>query len=252
MKDRLAPVLLLAVILAGWEAGVRAGAVSALFFPAPSTIMVTLAGGGTDGGLVRAAGVTLARVLSGFIIGGLPGMVLGLFMGLFPRLRRLLDPFVAASHPIPKIAILPLVMIILGIGEASKVAVVAIAAFFPMLINTMTGVLQINSTYFDVAVNYGAGTMTILRRVVLPGCLPFVMAGARLALNIALLVTIAVELIAAREGLGSMIWFAWETLRTEDLYASLTVVAVLGIGFNHALRGVATILVPWKPPERAF
>ena len=166
-------------------------------------------------------------------------------------MRRIIDPLVAALHPIPKIAVLPLIMIVFGIGESSKIVSVAVAVFFPVLINTMAGVLQISPIYFEVAKNYGASLFRVLTRVVVPGSLPMVLTGMRLALNVALVVTIAIELVAAQEGLGDMIWFAWETLRTEELYVSLAVTAALGISFNVLLQYLTARLVPWQAEREA-
>jgi ABC-type nitrate/sulfonate/bicarbonate transport system permease component len=243
--------LIVVGILAAWEGLARAGRLSALFFPAPSAIALTLIRLLTGGELAIHLGATLSRLLLGFALGALPGLLLGLVMGWSARLRAIVDPFVAAAHPIPKIAILPLVMIVLGIGESSRVAVIAITAFFPMLINTVAGVRQIPPIYFEVARNYGAGRRRTLVRVILPGSLPLVLAGARLALNVSLLLTITVELVTAREGLGELIWFAWETLRTEQLYASLVVIATLGIAFNLFIQFLLARLVPWQAAQEA-
>jgi NitT/TauT family transport system permease protein len=240
------PAAVVAVALTVWEWQARTGGLSALFFPAPSTIALTLVRLLTSGELAVNVGATLSRLFLGFALGGLPGLILGLAMGWSRRLRVVVDPFIAAAHPVPKIAVLPLIMIIFGIGESSKVVVVAVAVFFPMLINTMAGVRQISPIYFEVAQNYGAGLIKVFTRVVVPGSLPLVLTGARLALNVALLLTIAVELVAAQEGLGEMIWFAWQTLRTEELYASLIVIAALGISFNLLLQRLTVRLVPWQ------
>ena len=184
--------------------------------------------------------------MSGALIGGAAGLSLGLLMGWSPRVRAIADPFVAAAHPIPKIAVLPLVLIIFGIGETSKIALIAVAAFFPMLINTMAGVRQIHPLHFEVAKNYGAGPWLVFRRVLWPGSLPLALAGARLALNTALVITVAVELLTARQGLGATIWLAWETMRTERLYVALLATAILGISFNLLLQFVAGRLAPWQ------
>jgi NitT/TauT family transport system permease protein len=244
--ERWLPAAVVAVILAIWEWRGRAGGLSALFFPPPSTIILTLGRLLTSGELATHLSATLSRLFVGFALGGLPALILGLVMGWSRRLRLVLDPFIAAAHPIPKIAVLPLIMIIFGIGESSKIVVVAVAVFFPMLINTMAGVRQISPIYFEVAENYGAGLFKVFTRVVVPGGLPLVLTGARLALNTALVLTIAVELVAAQEGLGEMIWFAWQTLRTEELYASLIVISALGISFNLILQRLTARLVPWQ------
>jgi NitT/TauT family transport system permease protein len=238
--------LIAVVAFAAWEWLARTGRVSSLFFPAPSVIARTLVRLFADGDMITNVSATLSRLLLGVVVGGGPGLVLGLGMGWSRRLRAVVDPLIAAVHPVPKIAVLPVVLIIFGIGESSKVIMVAVATFFPMVINAMAGVRQISPIHFEVAENYGASALKTFTRVVIPGSLPSVLAGARLGFNIALLITIAVELAMAREGLGAMIWLAWETLRTEQLYAGLTVIALLGISFNFVLQFLARRLVPWQ------
>jgi len=199
----------------------------------------------SEGTLVTETVTTLRRVMLGLVIGGIPGLLLGMTMGHSRTVRRLFSPLVAAAHPIPKIAILPLIMIIAGIGEAPIVIVAATGAFFPLLINSLSGVEQIDRLYFQVAQNYGAGTKSMLGRVMLPGSLPFILSGLLLALNVTLLLTIAVEMVSGRTGLGGMMWFAWETMRVEDLYVALVVVMLLGMAMNAALQMLSKRLVPW-------
>jgi ABC-type nitrate/sulfonate/bicarbonate transport system permease component len=233
-------------VLLAWETASRSGVLSRLFFPAPSAISVALLHDISNGTLKTNMALTLSRVFSGFLIGGMAGLILGLAMGWSRRVRGVLDPFVAAGHPVPKIALLPLFMILFGVGETSKVVVIAIAAFFPMLINSMAGVRQIHPEHFQVAQNYNAGKLKIFLRVVLPGSLPLVISGMRLSINYALLITIAVEIMAARSGLGAMIWLAWETLRVEELYVSIFITALIGICVNALLLSLAKRLIPWQ------
>ena len=239
------PALIVLCTLTVWEWSVHSGRLSALFFPAPSVVVMTIVRLLRSGELVTHTRATLLRVVFGLVLGGVPGLLVGLAMGWWRPLRDALDPLVAAVHPLPKIAVLPLIMIIFGIGESSKVVAIAVGTFFPMLINSMAGVRQLSPIHFEVAENYGANPLQVLTRVVIPGSLPLVLVGARLAVNTALLFTIAVELVSAREGLGEMIWLAWQTLRTEDLYASLAVIGALGIVFNLLLQFLAKRLVPW-------
>lgn len=230
------PLFIAAGMMLTWEIWAYMGWVSALFFPAPTTIAQTFIEQLLNGELLEDLFTTLSRLVLGLLFGGSTGLLLGLFMGWSPRIRSLIDPFVAALHPVPKISVLPLVMIIFGIGEASKIALIAVSTFFPMLINTMAGVRQIAPIHFEAAKNYGARNYKLLTRVILPGSLPLILTGARLALNTALVITIAVELLTAQEGLGATIWLAWETLRTENLYVALVVTALLGSGFNYVLQ----------------
>ena len=240
------PGLILITAVGCWEWAARREFISTLFFPAPSIIVRTLIRTFIDGELLDHLGATLSRVLLAFMVGGLPAVIIGLAMGWSRRLRAGLDPIIAAIHPVPKIALLPLAMIFFGIGESSKVITVAAATFFPMLINCMAGVQQINVIHFEVAKNFRANPLRVFTRVVWPGSLPMVIAGSRVAINIALVVTIGIELISAQKGLGVMIWFGWETMRTEELYAGLIVISALGIGFNFILERLKTYLVPWK------
>ena len=230
-----------------WEWAARREVISTLFFPAPSIIVRTLIRSFASGQMIAHSGATLSRIFLAFLIGGLPATIIGLAMGWSHRFRSGIDPFVAAAHPLPKIALLPLAMIFFGIGESSKVVTVAAAAFFPMLINCMAGVQQINFAHFEVAQNFRANPWKVFTRVVWPGSLPMVITGARLSINVAFLITISIELVSATKGLGVMIWFAWETLRTEELYAGLIVIAALGIGINFILRRLRMHLVPWRP-----
>jgi ABC-type nitrate/sulfonate/bicarbonate transport system permease component len=250
MREEWLTVLIIFFIAIAWELGVSIGWLSSLFFPPPSVIISTFIRLILNHKLMDNTGITLWRVFLGLTLGGIPGLILGLILGWSHRLHRLINPFIAATHPIPKIAILPLVMIIFGIGESSKVVIIALTAFFPLLINTAAGVQQISPIHFEVAKNYGANLTKIFTHVIFPGSLPLILTGFRLSLNLALLVSIAVELVSAQKGLGAMIWLAWQTLRTEELYVSLVMTAMLGIFFNFFLQRLAVYLVPWKIEQR--
>jgi NitT/TauT family transport system permease protein len=233
-----------------WEIAARSHWISPLFFPAPTKIVNTIIRMAYSGELVLHTGKTISRVFIGVLCGGLTGLVVGLTMGWAPRMKEILDPLVGAGHPIPKIAIFPLIMVIFGIGETSKIVVVALATFFPIVINSVAGVEQINPVHFEVAANYNASRRKILWRVVLPGSLPMIMAGFRIALNVALIVTIAVELAASQEGLGALIWLSWEVFRIQELYASITVVAILGMVIASGIKTATRFLVPWRIVEQ--
>ena len=144
------------IIAALWELAVRMHLASGMFLPAPSEIFHTLALGLWGGSLLAALGTTAVRVVSGLFIGGLAGAIFGLLMGASRRLSRLLNPLIAAVHPIPKLSMLPLFMVFFGLGETPKVIVVSAAAFFPMLLSTMAGVRHIAAVHFEAARTYGA------------------------------------------------------------------------------------------------
>lgn len=244
--ENYASVTLVLATLAVWELFTRAGWISVLFFPPPSKIFLTLFDLIITGKIFPHLGITLFRLFMGLLIGGIPGLILGLAMGWSPKIRKIFDPIIAALHPLPKIAIFPLIMIIFGLGNASKIAAIAIAAFFPLLINSMAGVRQINPVYFEVTNNYGASLHKTFTRVIVPGSLPMILTGVRLAINVALLITIAVEWVSSKTGLGVLVWFAWQTLRIEELYASLIVIGLLGFLINLGLQLLTAYLAPWQ------
>ena len=238
-------ISLITLAFISWEIGMDrrlsfTGAVSCAV-----TLLETLFTTIKTGEILTALGATFSRLTIGLLIGGSCGLLLGLAMGWSRPLQVVIDPIISALHPIPKLAIFPLILVVFGIGEASKIAIVAISTFFPMLINTMAGVRQISPIHFEVAENYGANRFHTFTHVVVPGSLPLILVGGRLALNTALVITIAVELLTAREGLGAMIWLAWETFRTEELFASLIVIALLGFSFNRILRYMQKRFLPW-------
>jgi NitT/TauT family transport system permease protein len=239
-----AAIVVTALVL--WEAVARTELVPPVFFPPVSVVAATLWQMVVEGVLFRHLGITLWRVGAGVLCGCLTGCALGLTMGWLPRIGRVLDPIVAAFHPLPKIAILPLLMVMLGIGETTKVAVVAIAAFFPMLLSSLAGVRQISPELFEVARCYGANRRKIWSRVILPGSLPLILTGLRLAVNVGLLVCVAAELVAAQRGLGALVWLAWQTLRADELFAGLVVIATFGVLTNLMLDALHRRFVRWQ------
>jgi NitT/TauT family transport system permease protein len=194
--------------------------------------------------------VSLFRIFSGFLLGAVPGIILGVVMGMNRTIRVALDPVISAIYVLPKIAILPLVMLIFGIGEMSKVVIVGIASFFLVLINTTVGVRDIDPIFFEAGKNYGANRLQMFYHVIIPGALPIIFAGLRLSLGTALIVIIAAEFVAAKYGLGYLIWFSWQTLLTENMFAGLVVVMVLGVLFTSGLQTIERWLMPWQRDER--
>ena len=223
------------------------GRVSALFFPAPTTIIATLLRLFVQGNLLIDVGITLYRMGIGLLIGATAGIVLGMLMGWSGRVRTVAEPFVAGLHPLPKSALLPLLLILMGLGDPPRITLIALAAFFPLLINTMSSVKSMDAALLEAAANYGARGMNLFRRVIFPASLPGILSGARIAANTAMTIAITTELLTSSNGLGARIWMAWETLRTENLYATLIVIALIGLTLNWILSLLARRLMPWSP-----
>lgn len=250
MPAATAPLVILIVLLFGWQVAATSGLIDSLHFPAPTTIARATWKTAIDGSLLSDLAATAGRILWAVAIGGGLGMILGVAMGMSDRLRAVLDPFVGALHPLPKIAVLPLMMVVFGIGDLSLIVIIAAAAFFPMLINTMSGVSQIDPIHIDVARLHRAQRWLVWRRVLVPAAAPSVLAGLRLSLNTALLVAIAVEMIAANSGLGNMIWMSWTTFRIENIYVAVFVTIAFGLGVNFLISVITRIWVPWQREAR--
>jgi NitT/TauT family transport system permease protein len=245
-RDRLINIISPIGLLVLWELASLAGFLDARFFPSPSKILQTLVALSSSGELWANVGASLQRLFWGFLLGGVPALVLGISMGLSPLLRAIVDPIVSATYPIPKSAIMPLLLLIFGLGEGSKVVMVAIGVFYPVLINSMAGVMEIKKIYLDVGQNFRASRWNMFRTIALPGALPLIMSGVKLGVGMGLILIAIAEMIGAKSGLGYMIWNAWEILSVEVMYAGLISIAVLGFLLSLLLNELERVLVPWK------
>jgi len=245
-RDRLIRIASPLLLLVAWEISVRGGALDARFFPAPTRILETLLKLADSGVLWTNTAASLQRLAWGFLLGGIPALVLGVSMGLYRPLRAAVDPLVAATYPIPKSAIMPLILLIFGLGEASKIVMVAIGVFYPLLINSMAGVLEIDRIYLDVGRNFRASRWQVFRTIALPGALPLIMSGIKLGVGMGLILIAIAEMVGAKSGLGFMIWNAWEILSVETMYVGLIVIAVLGFLFSFSLDELERFVLPWK------
>lgn len=198
------------------------------------------------GELPRHVLASLIRATTGLATGGLAGLLCGLLMGASRVVRIALEPAVSALYTLPKIALLPMLMVLLGVGEPAGIVVIAASCFTMMSIHSLDAVRNLNRAYVEMAVNFGAGRMAVLRRVYLPACSPEILTGLRLAAGRALVVTISVEMLAAPDGLGSLIWLSWQTLMTEKLYVALLTVSAAGFALHYTGHWMEAMLVRWK------
>jgi NitT/TauT family transport system permease protein len=236
------------IILLLWQALVWGGILDARFFPAPSTVILESITLLATGELPLDLAWTLSRVLIGFFLGAIPAVLLGIAMGLSPLLRAFLRPAIAALYPIPKVALFPLLMLIFGLGEPSKWAIVAIAVFFQVLLATLAGVVNIEPIFLDVARNFGAGRWVAYRKIAWPAALPFIFTGCQLGLGMALIVVVIAEQFGTKAGLGYLIWRSWQVFEVSDMYVGLLVIALLGYLTQLAMRRLERSVIRWKPP----
>ena len=237
-----APLLILLV----WEVLSRTERIDPIFWPAPSSLWDTARELITDGELIADIWASLLRILGGFLLGAIPGVALGLAMGLFWPIRVFFMPIATAIYAIPKIAILPLVIIALGIGELSKMVVVALSIFFLVVLNTMSGVMTIDRSYQDVARNFGANRWQLFLTVALPGALPAIFTGLKLALGFSLIVIVGTEFLAAQNGVGNLIWQSYQTLAIKKMYVGLIVTGVMGWALTLGLDAIERLVLPWN------
>lgn len=245
-RERVVSILSPLALLLLWEALVRTRVLDVRFFPAPSQVLGTLVSLNLSGELPQDVLVSLSRIAAGFALGASAGIALGLLMGVSKVIRAAVNPLVGTIYPIPKIAILPLVMLIFGLGEPSKYVIVAIGVFFLVLLNTAAGVMNIEKIYLDVGRNFGASRSDVLLTIALPGALPFIFTGLRLGWGTGLLLIVAAEFISAKSGIGYLIWTSWQTFAVEEMYVGLITISALGLVSFALFDVLERWLIPWK------
>jgi len=234
------------VMLVLWEALVRIGLLDARFFPAPSAVLQELWVLLASGELLVHLGYTLSRVAVGFVLGAVPAVLLGVAMGLSPPLRAFLQPAIASIYPIPKVALFPLAMLIFGLGESSKWAIVAVAVFFQILLSTLAGVVNIDRVYLDVAADFRATRWQAYRTIALPGAMPFIFTGFQLGIGMALIVVVIAENFGTQFGLGYIVWHSWQIFEVRDMYVGLIMIALVGYTSQLLMQRLERWLIPWK------
>ncbi len=245
-RNRWLSLLSPLVLLGLWELAVQIGWINRIFLPPPSEVFHTLSELIATGQIFRDTGISLLRVGLGFLLGGIPAIVVGLFMGVSPVVRALVQPLAAAIYPIPKIALLPLIIVTLGLGETSKIATIAVSVFFLVVLNVAASVLQVDPRYFEVARSFGARRRDLFWTVALPGSLPGIMNSIKLGMGFALTLIVGVEFVGADSGIGWLIWQAYELYAIDRMIAGLLVVALVGWLITVGLDELEYVLVPWQ------
>lgn len=245
-RDRLLYLISPIALLAIWELLLRNGIGDRRFIPTPSDIALRFWQLSLNGELLAHTLATLGRAAAGFVIGVVPAVAVGLMMAMWRPVRIFFDPLIAALFPIPKVALMPLVLLAFGFGDASKIAVVALAVFFPVIVNTYAGAANIEKIYWDVAKNYGASSWVMFTRVVFFGALPLIFAGLRIAVAVSLIVLVAAEFVASKTGIGYLIWNSWELLQVDYMFVGIVVIGILGLITSAALQEIERKCIPWK------
>jgi sulfonate transport system permease protein len=239
----LSPLLLLLL----WEGLCRLGVIPAHTLAAPSSVGSTLAQMIGSGDLPINLAVSLRRAILGLIIGATVGVALALAAGLARRGDAWIDPLVQVKRTIPVVALTPLFIIWFGIGETTKIALIAFAAMLPVYINLHAGIRGVDVRLMDAARSFGLGRAALIREVVLPGALPALLTGLRYALSISVLMLVFAEQINASAGLGYLINNARDAMRTDIIVVCLIVYALLGLAGDAAIRAIERRALAWRP-----
>src|SRR5438270_11837358 len=242
--QRLAGAGLLLVVLVVWQLAALRGLPSYLLGPLEILKHFAAALGSQE--LYEHAAASLLRALPGFAIGTLLGIALGLAAGIARSFDEMLSPLVFVTYPVPKIVMLPLFMLWFGIGDLSKVLIIALACFYPAFINAYYGARATPRILVWSARNMGASEAAIFRRVVLPGALPQIFAGLRVARALSFIVMFAAVMINARSGLGHLIREAENSMRFDLMYVSLLAIAILGYAGDRLLRFARARFLRWE------
>ncbi|HEX2566537.1 MAG TPA: ABC transporter permease [Burkholderiales bacterium] len=242
----------LAVALLAWEAAARSGLWSPLLFPPLGKISAELVGFLSRMETLREAATSLERALAGFALAAGVGVLLGMVMGRSRVAAALLDPLFSGTYAVPKLALFPIFIFVFGIGSLSKVALVFLECLYPIVIITSQGARHVNRALLWSAQNMGASQAQILRRVIVPSTVPFIFAGLRVALPVAMIVVIITEMVSSADGLGYLVIYALSSLQTARMLAVTVVIAALGVALDAALLFARDRLVYWEKLETYY
>jgi NitT/TauT family transport system permease protein len=234
------------LLLLLWEAASRVGLLDRRFFPPPSEIANAAWEMLQNGQLIEAIGYSLRRLAFGYGLGAAVGTAVGLLLGLSAWLRALVEPWLLVTYPVPKLAVYPLLVLIVGLGDLPIVILLAIAVFYIVAINAIAGVMSIKPVILDVGRDCNATFLQSVWTIALPASLPQIMTGLEVSLGIAYIVLVAVEFVGADRGLGSIIWSSWQLFDVAPMYVAITTVSVIGYLSVLCLRALAGRLMPWR------
>lgn len=250
--NRLAPYALIGAALIAWEIAARSGLWSPLLFPSLVNIAKELVLFLTGADRLVEAWISLYRALGGFALAAAAGVVTGIVMGRSPFVAALLDPLFSGTYAVPKLALFPIFIFAFGIGSLSKVALVFLECLYPIVIITYHGARSVNRVLLWSAQNMGASTAQILRRVVIPATAPYIFAGLRVALPVAMIVVVITEMISSADGLGYLVIYSLASLKTDRMLALVIVIALLGLALDRMLVALRDRLVYWDKLETYY
>lgn len=245
-RRRILNAISLGALLVGWYGVTAAGLIHPFLLPSPSDVVAEAWDLTRSGVIFRFAGISLLRVIGGFLIGSAVALPLGMLIGRVRAIRDLCDPVLELARPVPALALIPLAIAWFGIGETSKLFLIAYAAFFPVVINVIAGFHAVDPAHVRAARSLRASEVQIFRDVVLMSAFPYVVAGLRIGMGMAFLVLVAAELIASNAGLGYLIQEARLNFNTTRIFVGIIAIGLLGYVLSKTLLELERRVVPWK------
>jgi ABC-type nitrate/sulfonate/bicarbonate transport system permease component len=235
-----------------WELIVRLRGIAPIILPAPSSIATYLWVMIRDGSIPYHLGITLLRILGGFFVASFLGVLLGVMMGMSRVVSRVLDPWIAALYPLPKISLIPLLIIWLGTGEAYILTISAITAFFPVVISTYAGIRQVDQGLVRAARDLGANERQVQIRVIIPAAIPTIFAGLQLGMGVTIILVVAAEMIggSSQSGMGYLLIRYGQVMETEKVFAALIVLAIFGGVIIKTQERIDRWLAPWAAGKK--
>lgn len=244
--------LFIGMVLVAWEAAARSGLWSKILFPSLVNIGQELLLFFTRSASLMEAWTSLYRALGGFALAALVGILLGILMGRSKTVAGLLDPLFSGTYAVPKLALFPIFIFVFGIGSLSKVALVFLECLYPIVIMSYAGARNVSRIFLWSAQNMGASRADILRRVVIPATAPFIFAGFRVAVPVAMIVVVITEMVSSADGLGYLVIYSLSSLRTDRMLAVVVVIALLGYALDKAVVLARDRLIYWEKLETYY
>ncbi len=240
------PVALVAL----WQLAAARQWIDVRFFPGPKAIYEASRELVSSGLLFDAVWASAKRILAGYALGVTAGVVVGLLLGVFGLARAALEPTLMTLYVVPKIAVLPLLLLIFGLGDRPKVIAVAITVFFFMWIQTMEAVIATNPGYKEAMRSFDASAWQMFRGVYLPSSLPQIFVAARLCAGISVLVMVSVEFVQGNDGVGFLIWNSWSLFLATRMYVGIVAVSLMGLLFALVVKAIGRRVLPWAPNDK--
>ena len=241
----------LLLFIALWEAAPRLGWVRAAYLSPPSAVFRALYLLALRGELARHFSISLRRVLLGLLVSSAAGVVLGLFTGYFRRIDKILNLLFQAFRQMSAFALFPVFILLFGLGELSKTIIIFWASLWPVLLNTSSGVKNVDAVLIRSAKSMGASRLFIFLKVILPAAAPEIFTGVRLGGSYCVMAVVAAEMIGAVSGLGYLVLYSEETFNVPEMYAGIVGLAILGIGLNYILHRAERFFTSWKDDVKA-